>query len=87
MPSGLTWRTRGRLSREGRAYPSRRGVHEFHTVFLFRLSPKVALNPPYASEGVFSFFLLAQQFAAFGDINYGGKTTDTVGELQLTAFQ
>jgi hypothetical protein len=31
-------------------------------------------------RGVFSLFLIAQQLAAFGDINYVGETTDTVGE-------
>src|SRR5262249_27534004 len=41
---------------------------------------KRALLPPedtthYASEGVFSLFLLEQVLAAFGDSNPGGKTT------------
>src|SRR2546423_10527413 len=39
--SGPTSCRRGRLSREGSAYPLRRGGHALHTISLFRLSPKV----------------------------------------------
>ena len=44
VPAGPTSCARRRLAREGSAYPPRRGVHTLHTVFLFRLSPKVAKN-------------------------------------------
>jgi hypothetical protein len=37
--------TYGRLSRESSTCPPRRSVHELHSVFLFRLSPKAAMNP------------------------------------------
>src|SRR5712691_285026 len=45
VPSGPTSCTQGRLSLAGSACPLRRGVHELHMIFLFRLSPKVAKNP------------------------------------------
>ncbi len=43
--SGATLCTCERLSRDGSAWLPRRGVHALHTVFLFRLSPKVGKNP------------------------------------------
>src|SRR5712664_2234790 len=42
--SGATLCTCERLSRDGSAWLPRRGVHALHTVFLFRLSPKVGKN-------------------------------------------
>jgi hypothetical protein len=45
VPAGPTSCARRRLTREGSAYPARRGVHTLHTVSLFRPSPKVAMNP------------------------------------------
>src|SRR5712671_692190 len=42
--SGPTSCRRGRLSREGSAYPLRRGGHALHTISLFQLSPKAGKN-------------------------------------------
>ena len=47
--SGATLCTCERLSRDGSAWLPRRGVHALHTVFLFRLSPKVAKNHKLAT--------------------------------------
>jgi hypothetical protein len=45
VPSRPTTYTRESRSHEGSAWPLQRGVQALHTVFLFRLSPKVAKNP------------------------------------------
>src|SRR5712691_1027432 len=45
VPSRPTTYTRESQSHEGSAWPLQCGVHALHTVFLFRLSPKVAKNP------------------------------------------
>src|SRR5438128_11454748 len=44
VPSRPTTYTRESRSHEGSAWPLQRGVHALHTVFLFRLSPKVDMN-------------------------------------------
>jgi len=52
--SGATLCTCERLSRDGSAWLPRRGVQALHTVFLFRLSPKVGknLNPPQLTHKI-----------------------------------
>ena len=50
VPSRPTTYTRESRSHEGSAWPLQRGVHALHTVFLFRLSPKVAKNPRYVQS-------------------------------------
>src|SRR5712691_8697882 len=45
VPSRPTTYTRESQSHEGSAWPLQCGVYALHTVFLFRLSPKVAKNP------------------------------------------
>src|SRR4030095_3300108 len=52
VPSGPTSCTRGRRSLAASARPPRRGVHELHTVFRFRLSPKAAKNPDNSESDI-----------------------------------
>ena len=51
--SGATLCTCERLSRDGSAWLPRRGVHALHTVFLFRLSPKVGKNQRFLTINIF----------------------------------
>src|ERR1700675_3869891 len=50
VPSRPTTYTRESRSHEGSAWPLQGGVHALHTVFLFRLSPKVDKNPGYTAK-------------------------------------
>src|SRR5712691_9139225 len=50
VPSRPTTYTRESRSHERSAWPLQRGVQALHTVFLFRLSPKVGMNRIYVSN-------------------------------------